>query len=114
MFYLLDLFLQPLAKPYCIDAPKEKNAQNNGLVAIVVGRVLDRLYICFPDCCDIAQRDRPLGPGNRYENVADLLYGFEPAQCFDDNFHIVDVQPAAGAEDILLLQAFCYYTGVDS
>ena len=83
-------------------------------MAIVVSRVVDRLHVCLPDGGDVAQRNRPLGSGNRNENVSDLLYGLEPAQGLYDKFHIVDAHLAAGQENVLLPQTFADVGGLDT
>jgi len=72
-------------------------------MAIVIRRILDGFHICFPDACNIAQRDCGLGSGNVYQNITDLLNRAETAQCLQDDFHTVNIYPAGGTDDVLLL-----------
>ena len=58
-------------------------------MAVVVSRVVDRFHIGFPDGCDVTQRNRGLGAGNRDENLFDLRDGGEPAPGFHDDLHLV-------------------------
>ena len=72
-------------------------------MAIVIGRILDGFHICFSDACNIAQRNCGLGAGNGYQHITDFLNGSETAQCLQDDFRTVNIYPAGGTDDVLLL-----------
>ena len=52
-------------------------------MAVVVGRVVDRLDVASSDGGDVAQRDGGLGAGNRDQDLFDFLHGLEPALGFE-------------------------------
>ena len=83
-------------------------------MTIVISRVLNGFHICFPDVCDITQRDCGLGAGNGNKRITDLLDGSETAQCFQDNFRTVNIDPAGRLDGILLLQGLADDRGIYS
>ena len=65
-------------------------------MAVVVGRVVDRLDVASSDDGDVAQRDGGPGAGNRDKDRFDFLHGLEPALGFEDDVHIVEVLQGLG------------------